>query len=53
MLSWRDQIIAHSDIDVRNPQLHKWSLAKGNAFPKVFKGFYAADMPSELEIKSI
>lgn len=51
LMQWRDQIIAHSDIDVRDPKLHYWT--RGNIFPIVLKGFYASDMPKEEEIKSI
>jgi len=53
LIQWRDQIIAHSDIDVRDPKLHCWTNLRGNTYPIVFTGFYGSNMPKEEDIKSI
>ena len=50
ILTWRDKIIAHSDIDIRDPQLHCWTQPNPT-FPIVFKGWYSENMPSPSQIK--
>lgn len=53
LLKWRNTIIAHTDLSVRDPKLHKWTSPKGAFFPIVFKSFYSENMPTVKEIRFV
>jgi hypothetical protein len=42
---WRDQVFAHTDLNIRRPRLKRWRTPTGNILPIQFKGF----SPSILE----
>jgi hypothetical protein len=48
LISWRNKIIAHSDLELREPKLHGWTGQNGTTFGVVFRGFYSDELMGEL-----
>ena len=54
LITFRDQVFAHTDIDVRSPVLHCWTRGQKPIFPIQFKGHnYPQLLAHEHDIRSL